>query len=182
MTITNLPEALQSSALAPLFLDIDKPDIKKTEDPDATIVRFKLKSLLPIDDDKALKFILIENQNTIHLIIPHVAHSKEMEFVARVGHVNKMVNVGRVYWDPEDGEIGIDWVILKSDENAESVQTIEYVMACVIQIYATESLYFLTKNLEMAEIPQATIKPIIEAAKKEFNEIFKPALDSVLSD
>ena len=179
MTVKDIAEALQSSALAPLFLNIESPDIEERDDPKATIVQLKLKSPLPSDGDKASKLIIIETDDHISVRIPAITQSKEAELIARVGHVNYMVKVGRMYWDPEDGEIGVDWVVKKSSAADLSAEAMEYTIACLIHIYSNETLYFLAKTLK-GKVPEALLKPILESAQNEIKETFVPAMESVM--
>ena len=117
MTIKDLPEALQSSALAPLFLNLDDPNIEEKDEAKAVVVQLNLKLLLP-DDDQTPRLLLIETENTVSFRIPSITVSKDdMQCIGRVGHLNYMLTIGRMYWDPEDGEIGIDWVIRKTSED-----------------------------------------------------------------
>jgi len=181
MTVKDVAEALQSSALAPLFLNIEAPEIEERDEPKATVVRLKLRSPLPADDDKASKLVIVETDDHVSVRIPAITRSKDAEIIARVGHVNYMVKLGRMYWDPEDGEIGVDWVIRKSDSADLSPEALEYTIACLIEVYANETLYFLLKNLK-DKVPEALLKPILESAQNEIKESFVPALEAVMGE
>jgi len=182
MTIKDLPEALQSSALAPMLLNLDDPKIEEKEEAQAVVEQLTLTPLLA-DDDHTPHLVLVETEQDVSFRIPSITASKDdVQCIGRVGHLNYMLKIGRMYWDPEDGEIGIDWVVRKTSEDVLTPEAAEYIIACLMQVYAAESLYFLAAKLKSSGIPTAAVKPLLEAAQKELKETFAPVLDAVMSE
>ena len=177
MTVKDVPEALQSSALASLFLNLDDPETKEETDKGVTAVRLKLKPMLP---DQSPHLLIIESEHKVSFRMPEITRSKnDVNCIGRVGHVNLAVSIGRLYWDPDDGEIGVDWVLRKGSGTVISPESIEYIIACLMEVYYSESLYFLNVKLHSSDVSKFA-QPLMDAAKKEYKDTFEPAIHAAM--
>jgi len=177
MTVKDIPEALQSSALASLFLNLEDPEIKEKGDKGIIGIELKLKDLLP-DHSPCLQ--IVDREDEIILRMPEITKSKDdINCIGRVGHVNYGMIIGRMYWDPDDGEIGVDWVIRKTDGAEITPGLIEHIIACLMQVYYRESLYFLNVKIHSSDMSKLA-QPLLEAAKKHYEDTFKPVIHAAM--
>jgi len=179
MKVEELGDVLQSSCLAPLFADLDKPET--STDDGKTIVRLKAK--VPDSTKKLATVVVISAANMVVIRMRPVAQTKSSLLIARVGHVNHMTTIPKVCWDPSDGEVSVGWTLLSADGDIPPV-VFEKVLAHVMNVYHGERLYF--REAEMKELVERGVleedaaESMLKAIQDKYEADYLPLIERVL--
>lgn len=175
MDVKQISGDLKTSCLAPLFLDLDNPKI--VEKDEATAVELKLKSPLPEDE---ARLIIVDHKGVVRIFIPRLIESKDYNVLARCGDVNHQTCIPKLCWDPEDGEVTVEWSLIKGKGQTLNSELVEYVIALVIRVFAHEKVAFTFHTAKNAGVPEVIMKQLIEQCKKSLEEDFS-CLEEVVS-
>lgn len=182
MVLTSFLDALPSSQLASLFVGLGEAKVEAATRRDGAPfqkVKLDLRSIVGDTGEAGGKLVLMEDHEDIQFRIPGLAQSKDPEALARCGHINFEVRVGRLYWDPSDGEIGVDWTILKDPGNEPSLAVLERTVASLLQLYIGEGLYHLAKTLSAPQF-RGIGSALLETAKNRALQDMMPRVQAVL--
>ncbi len=168
---------LQSSCLAPLFLDLQNPEIKEKDD--SVLVKLALLPAMPGDDN--LSLLVIDNNGIVRFLVPGIAKSKDFVALARCSHINYMTIIPKLCWDPEDGEITAEWSLIKGKGQTLTSELVEHVLANLLMIAYKEKVV-LAQHLAKDKVPEMIIKQMTEAADRHFKANIMPCIEEALSD
>ncbi|MCC5846791.1 MAG: hypothetical protein JJU29_01760 [Verrucomicrobia bacterium] len=180
MKINEAAEVLKSSVLEPLFTDLDKVEVEEKEN--LTVCRVEIKN--PSDDTSPFTLLLLEDDTTQVLRILGVAQTKEMHLVARVAHVNHINTIGKLCWDPENGEVYVEIAALKQSESGMSPSNFETMAANAMAIFFNERAWFMKSEIEKLvekklvsrDQAQALMNSVVEPIKNEINPRLQQAM------
>ena len=182
MKMSDLGEVLQSSCLAPLFVDLDK--LEKEEKEDVTV--YKLEVANPFSDKEPVKLSIIEDDTRISIMVRGLAETKDPNLIARVAHVNHLVKIPKFSWDPDDGEVYAEWTLYLEDGGEVSPVVFERVTASILYVFYGERKYFLRSELQglfdKGLISKEQAEAIIDQTAERLEKDFFPAIRDVLSD
>ncbi len=167
---------LQSSCLAPLFADLQNPQIQEKDD--SVVIQLKLQPAMP--GDKNLDMLVIDNNGIVRFLVPGIAKSKEYVALARSGHVNHMTLIPKICWNPEDGEIVAEWSLIKDKGQTMTSELVEFVLANLLACAYREKVT-LAVHLAKGNVPDMIITQMAEAAEKHLNETIMPCINEALS-
>ena len=175
MQIDEMIDTLQGSALAKLITNLDGVE-KKEKDETSW---YSLQIAHPFDE-KPAHLDLIQYPDSVVFRISHVAVAKsDLALVARVAHVNDVVPLPRLCWDPEDGEVYLDWMFWGSDPDLSAVH-LEKTVAHFLNVFFTERLYFFAAKLKAADLPEPVLRQVFEPIKEKVEADFLPLIQRVL--
>lgn len=183
MFLETVVEALQSSSLAPLFIDISAVRVQELPDKSSSkhIAALSIRSLFPSDDGQFDKFLLFETERGWFFSIPKLATNRSEVGLIRAAQVNGMAHLGRVTWDVETGDIGVEWILNKRADTPPSLVEFEYVIASLLLYYFQEKLWFVAASLaKQPSMIQGAMKPLLDEAERLAKEEVLPAILQVL--
>lgn len=180
MKIEEANEVIQSSCLAPLFLDLDK--VTKEEKETRILLKLKFKSPFPTKEPPAL--VLIGDEGGLRFMIRNLSKTKDANLIARVAHVNHIVTVPKLCWDPEDGEVYVEWSFLTDDSREVSPLVFERIVAHMLQVYYGERRYFMIAELsglvDKGIIDKSQAEALLKAVADKIDAEFLPPVMEVL--
>ena len=177
MQIEEMIETLQGSALTDIFTNLDTVEKEQKDE----VSWFALEISHPFDDGSAF-LDLIQFQGSIVFKLRNLARAtNDLSLVARTAHVNHMTPMPKMCWDPEDGEIYLEWQLLGTDPELSPVH-LEKILASFLNIFFAERLYFLAAKLKAAELSDGILQQVFEPIKKRVEEEYVPALHAILGE
>jgi len=184
MFLEKVIDALQSSALAPLFVDLQSERVQSITEGNGRskhVAALRIQNLFPTNDGEHDRFYLVETDRSFIFDIPKFATLRSVDGVVNVSLVNGIAWIGRLTWGVETGDIGIDWIVTKHGDSEPSLSEFETIIASMFLIYFQEKLWFLAASLDtQPAMVQAAMKPLFAAAEKQVREVIVPAITSVL--
>ena len=182
MKIDEASEVLESSSLAPLFEDLKNPERKEKEG--TVFIDLRIKN--PFSSEEHASVLLVEYEKRVAFTIRNLTKSKEPNDLARIAHVNHMTNIPKLCWDPEDGEIYIEWTLLIDDNRPLTPEIFELVLAHVLGVFYEERRRFLAAELgkivEKGLLSKDQAQGLFDQVGKTIETEYMPLIAEILHD
>jgi len=176
MKLEDVAAVLQGSCLAPLFGNLD--NVERTEKEE--VVRYKLEVRHPFDN-KPVALDVLQVRNDVIFVIRGVATANEAGLVARVAHVNHMIRAPKACWDPEDGEVYLEWCVFGSEDADLSPIVFERIIANMLNVFYNERLYFLAMGLKKVDgLPDEVKEQLVKSIHDKLTSEFLPPVAEVM--
>lgn len=178
MKLDDTAAVLQGSCLAPLFGNLE--NVGRTEK--EGVVRYQLEVRHPFDNKPAALEVLQAGSDLVFRI-RRIAVADDAGLVARVAHVNHMTRAPKVCWDPQNGEVYLEWCVFGSDEADLSPIVFERIIAHMLSVFYNERLYFLATGLKKVDgLPDEVKEQLVKSIHDKLTSEFLPPVVEALGD
>ena len=171
MDIRRLHIDLQTSHLAPLFVDLQKT--RTLDGKNGVVVELALQPALP--GDNPMMLIVVEQGEAFRFVVPKLAKSKEYQAIARIGHLNHQTIIPKLCWDATEGEISAEWFLFKVHGQVVTPAMVEFTLVQLLSVaYHTKAS--LAVALAHGSLPEPMVKQMADAAEAHLTQNIYPHL------
>ncbi len=178
MKISEAPEILQSSCLAPLFLNLENPIIDEINGKIAIGIQVRN----PISEKKPARMTFIEDKQAVRIFLNGFSKASSPETILTQLYSNNLSSVPKVCWDNKNNEIYYVWTIFTDESHLLNVFIFERVLAHFLDLFLIqrqravkmETKRILEKDFDNA---QDDFKQICNRIEFEFIPLVKKVLE-----